>query len=403
MIINTVRLNFIKNLRIGYAYFSIFLLITFAFCYFVSFILLSSNSFAESTHLDSSYSADANNKNSSQIRQKLLLDIGSSATKAALYKINEDTKEVLDVKKTVKHMNYQSCMMGSKNHSILNQGCINKGLGIVNTITAKEFKVDCKKIECIGFVTAWGRAAENFIVWKRRMESIGFKIHLITQKEEGDLAFNAATYYVKDDHNKLVVLDIGGGSTQFRWLDKGSKKDALDISGFDISYGTDNFTYILLKQYFNKDYHHAELKVRPVFFSQTNYDKIRDYVVKFWDDELKKNLALEDKFKNTKGTKLILTGPIARYNLNGQLAKYEEFITIEEIERLAKSFNGKNIQEVMKLYPNTPRYIYFSSQSTLLILYAIMKNLNLNKLYLANHDVLDYLVTDTDHFINGDN
>ncbi len=77
--------------------------------------------------------------------------------------------------------------------------------------TCKKHKVD--KISVIG--TAAFRAAANAEVFRTMVKKeCGFKIDIITGDQEAQYTFEAATADFGKKHNKLMVIDIGGGSTE---------------------------------------------------------------------------------------------------------------------------------------------------------------------------------------------
>lgn len=74
-----------------------------------------------------------------------------------------------------------------------------------------EMKVD--KIAAVG--TASFRNAANADVFINRVKKeCGFKISVLSGEEEAEEVFRGAAKDFLDDHDKLIVVDIGGGSTE---------------------------------------------------------------------------------------------------------------------------------------------------------------------------------------------
>ena len=77
--------------------------------------------------------------------------------------------------------------------------------------------IDCRKNHCISFATAWARDATNTDEWLQKVRGLGLKVHFLSQEKEGILSFKAveskADQYGLGWH-EMLVLDIGGGSTQ---------------------------------------------------------------------------------------------------------------------------------------------------------------------------------------------
>ncbi len=88
----------------------------------------------------------------------------------------------------------------------------------------REFHVE--RISAVG--TAAFRRAHNSAEFVQRVErACGLRIQIISGQKEAQLSFHAAAHDFGDD---LFVLDIGGGSTEFMWIDG----DAVQAHSFPI-------------------------------------------------------------------------------------------------------------------------------------------------------------------------
>ncbi|WP_457641570.1 Ppx/GppA phosphatase family protein [Persephonella sp.] len=108
-------------------------------------------------------------------------------------------------------------------------------------LIAKEHKVE----EIIGYATQACREAKNGNEFLEKVKQLGIKINLITGEEEAYLSFLATAYGIKPEDN-FVVIDQGGGSTEFAFGIKENQEYILKDSK-SFPFGIVNLTERFIK------------------------------------------------------------------------------------------------------------------------------------------------------------
>jgi hypothetical protein len=75
--------------------------------------------------------------------------------------------------------------------------------------------------------------------------------------------------------------------------------------------------------------------------------------------------------------------------LKEQLELGKDKVTLEELERLLKTFSSKTSDDISNLYPKLPDICLYSTQASLVILYTILKNLNIPAFELVQTDYME--------------
>ncbi|SNZ09466.1 exopolyphosphatase / guanosine-5'-triphosphate,3'-diphosphate pyrophosphatase [Persephonella hydrogeniphila] len=107
-----------------------------------------------------------------------------------------------------------------KETGYLQEEAINEVLSTLKeyVLIAKEYGVE----EIIGYATQACREAKNGTELLEKVKQLGIDVKLITGEEEAYLSFLATAYGVKPEKD-FVVIDQGGGSTEFVYGEKNSK------------------------------------------------------------------------------------------------------------------------------------------------------------------------------------
>ncbi len=79
-------------------------------------------------------------------------------------------------------------------------------------LIAKQYKVE----KILGFATQACREAKNGSEFLEKVKQLGIDVRLISGEEEAYLSFIATAYSIKPD-NDFVMIDQGGGSTEFAY------------------------------------------------------------------------------------------------------------------------------------------------------------------------------------------
>ncbi|WP_293448588.1 Ppx/GppA phosphatase family protein [Persephonella sp.] len=106
-----------------------------------------------------------------------------------------------------------------KETGYLQEEAINEVLSTLKeyVLISKEYKVQ----EIIGYATQACREAKNGQELLEKIKQLGIDIKLITGEEEAYLSFLATAYGIKPEDD-FVVIDQGGGSTEFVYGEKNS-------------------------------------------------------------------------------------------------------------------------------------------------------------------------------------
>lgn len=98
----------------------------------------------------------------------------------------------------------------------LSDAAMNRAMDVLRKYTALAHQHQVEKIICIA-TEAMRRAQNSRDFVKRVQKNCGFKIEIIPGSREAELAYLSAYADFHPKYPELVVLDIGGGSTEIIW------------------------------------------------------------------------------------------------------------------------------------------------------------------------------------------
>lgn len=236
----------------------------------------------------------------------------------------------------------------------------------------KKYKAKCDELgvkEIIAKATSATRDSENrdeFI--ERVFKETGIKIECISGKEEGTYTFKGATLDIKDE---LVLLDIGGGSTEVIY---GNSEEIKYIKSFDI----------------------GAVRIREKYFENddftSNYDKAKKWVL----DEISELSFLREK----KFTLVAVAGTATtQVSVKEKMKIYDSKIVhkykltksdiVSNIE-LYKSFNLEERKNIVGLHPKRADVIIGGTY----ILDIIMDFLGKDTLLISENDILEGIMVE---------
>jgi exopolyphosphatase/guanosine-5'-triphosphate,3'-diphosphate pyrophosphatase len=136
-----------------------------------------------------------------------LVDIGSNTVRLCIYKVKEDlTYQLLvNIKESVRLRNY-----------VVESNLSNDGLDSLSQTLSKYKSIINKKEVDIAhfFATQTIRMIENKVdVIDYLYHKFGFKINVLTGRQEAQLGYEGMIHYLKHEKNGVYV-DMGGGSTE---------------------------------------------------------------------------------------------------------------------------------------------------------------------------------------------
>ena len=343
--------------------------------FFTLYIIAPENSFAESQC----------------IKHRYIFDIGSSATKINAYEIDYCTNKIINKHKEKEFYHYQSCILHSKDSATLSENCINDGIAVLAKIK-KKYHIDCDKGKCIGIATSWARNARNISEWQNKIKSLGIKIKILSHDDEAILGFKSMKLAKEIAEGKLtqeniIMFDIGGGSFQIIGLSD-NNKEYFYHKGQN---GTDTFVKLLVNTFRPN---HKYQKDEIVIFNTTELENIIDFSTELIANSFRNDAnfakALNNKISSGNVT-LFGNSMLMTYGVRKQMGLNKSIITDEEIRKIAVSFCGLSVEKIEEMYPKLPRNLIFSMQSAMVLVYSIMKNLNMTELHIIDVDASDYL------------
>lgn len=222
-----------------------------------------------------------------------------------------------------------------------------------------KFKVD--SIRVVG--TSALRDVENSQLLADKIYDLGLELEIISGEKEAELNYLGAVSNLEAD---FLLIDIGGGSTEFIW------SDSLEINFKSLDIGCVRMT--------EKFISNPEEKVSP-----TEVKEIQNYVDKLLSKELELNK--EFKIKGVGGT--ITTLAAVKLSLEVYNSSKIENLKLEynELEKIRDRLTGLELEarkKVKGLQPKRADIIV----SGLIILMTIMKHIDSQELYVSDHDLL---------------
>ncbi len=154
----------------------------------------------------------------STIERRAAIDIGSGGTKLAIADIDKTTNKIVNlILEKSFPVPYQAALEQSKDGNF-DENIKNLGLKTFQEIKDVLSNYQVNKVAAVA--TAAFRTANNGESFAKEIDDqVGIKINIISQQEEGNLAFISALAVLNDKQpNNIVVWDIGTGSLQLTTL-----------------------------------------------------------------------------------------------------------------------------------------------------------------------------------------
>ncbi len=186
------------------------------------------------------------------------IDIGSYSVRITVADVESGSLRILFEKGRI-----TSLGSGLKESGYLKEDRIEETLGVL-----EEFKRDIERLKVekvVAVATEALRKAKNSDEFLRRVkERIGIEVTVISPEEEGKLAFLATAYSLRPE-GEFLVIDQGGGSTEFIFGRDLRMEDLVSIP-----VGIVNLTESFLKhdpplpEEMDKLYSHLDERIRPL-------------------------------------------------------------------------------------------------------------------------------------------
>lgn len=300
---------------------------------------------------------------------KGVIDIGTNSCRFFAAEIIQEGSKIKIEKELVKKVEIVKLGEG------VNQTHHLKPEAIERTIEClKKYKKEAEQlgVEILtAFATSAVRDAENRQEFLQKVQELGIYIECISGKTEARLNFLGNTQAFDE---RIMVVDIGGGSTEFT-LGQGKNIDFLQ--SIDI----------------------GAVRATEKFFSDENYseDNIEKCIV--W---VRKNIDIvrnmkDEKFKlvgvaGTATTQISVRDKMEVYDSN---KVHKSVLKLEELEENLKLFLSKNSRERKEIVGLEPKRADVITAGTIILL-TIMKELGKNEITISESDNL------TGAMINGE-
>jgi len=161
-----------------------------------------------------------------RILRAAAIDIGTNSTRLLIAEKNKGGINILNRSLEITRLGE-----GVDKSLLLNEKAVKRVLRALNNFREKLLKYNVKNIKIVG--TSALRDVKNAEVLSERMkEKFGMELEIISGEKEAELNYKGAA---ADLENKFLLLDIGGGSTEFIWPKKDRKlQDSLIFKSLDI-------------------------------------------------------------------------------------------------------------------------------------------------------------------------
>ena len=297
---------------------------------------------------------------------KGVIDIGTNSCRLFIAEL-ENTSEGKKIKRElVKDVEIVKLGEGVNKTHNLNPEAIKRTLDCLKKYKEKASSYGVENIRA--FATSAVRDAENREVFLQEVSKLGIKIECISGKTEATLNFLGNSLVFKD---RILVVDIGGGSTEFTL---GKDKSIDFIQSINI----------------------GAVRATEKFFSDNDYSEEKLEKCKVW---IRKNLEI---LKTIKDRDFKLTGvagtATTQISVRDKMEIYDSSkvhmatLTLDELKENLSLFLSKNFEERKKIVGLEEKRADVIIAGTLILL-TILEELNQDKIIISESDNLSGAIT----------
>lgn len=293
---------------------------------------------------------------------KGIIDIGTNSCRLFIAQILKKDNQLFIEKELLKLVNIVKLGEDVNKNKFLKEEAIFRTLDCL-----KNYKNICQNMgvsKLIAFATSATRDATNKNVFLDKVKNLGIDIKCISGQTEATLNFKGNTLVFSDN---ILVVDIGGGSTEFTL---GNKNHIEFIKSFNV----------------------GAVRVTELFFKNDNYSTQNiDNCIKWIEDILQPIKTLSNKnFKlvgvaGTATTQISVAKKLLNYDSK---IVHLSSITRDDIENNLKLFLSMDLQNRKNITGLEEKRADVIIAGTV-ILQTIMKILNCNKLIVSESDNLN--------------
>lgn len=297
---------------------------------------------------------------------KGVIDIGTNSCRLFIAEL-ENTSEGKKIKRElVKEVEIVKLGEGVNKTHNLNPDAIKRTLACLKKYKEKAFFYGVENLRA--FATSAVRDAENRETFLHEVSKLGIKIECISGKTEATLNFLGNSLVFKE---RILVVDIGGGSTEFTL---GKDKTIDFIQSINI----------------------GAVRATEKFFSDNDYSEEKIEKCKAW---IRKNLEI---LKTIKDRDFKLTGvagtATTQISVRDKMEIYDSSkvhmatLTLDELKENLSLFLSKNFEERKKIVGLEEKRADVIIAGTLILL-TILEELNQEQIIISESDNLSGAIT----------
>lgn len=297
---------------------------------------------------------------------KGIIDIGTNSCRLFIAELENTSKGKKIKRELVKDVEIVKLGEGVNKTHNLNPNAIKRTLDCLKKYKEKASSYGVENIRA--FATSAVRDAENREVFLQEVSKLGIKIECISGKTEATLNFLGNSLVFKD---RILVVDIGGGSTEFTL---GKDKTIDFIQSINI----------------------GAVRATEKFFSDNDYSEEKLEKCKVW---IKKNLEILKTIKD-RDFKLIGVAGTAttQISVRDKMKIYDSSkvhmatLTLDELKENLSLFLSKNFEERKNIVGLEEKRADVIIAGTLILL-TILEELNQDKIIISESDNLSGAIT----------
>lgn len=304
---------------------------------------------------------------------KAVIDIGTNSCRLFIAELENSNNQKIIKKELVKKVEIVKLGEGvNKTHNLKSEAmsrtlaCLKKYKEIASSYGVENIKA---------FATSAVRDAENRELFLNEVSKLGIEIECISGKTEATLNFLGNSLIFKD---RILVIDIGGGSTEFTL---GKEKEIEFLQSINI----------------------GAVRATEKFFSDNDYSKEKIEKCKNW---IRKNIDILKILKN-KNFKLIGVAGTAttQISVRDKMEIYDSnkvhlsILTLDQINENLALFLSKNTEERKNIIGLEEKRADVIIAGTL-ILQTILEELNQQKITVSESDNLSGAITMEDEIMS---
>ena len=297
---------------------------------------------------------------------KGIIDIGTNSCRLFIAEL-ENTSEGKKIKRElVKNVEIVKLGEGVNKTHNLNPNAIKRTLDCLKKYKEKASSYGVENIRA--FATSAVRDAENREVFLQEVLKLGIKIECISGKTEATLNFLGNSLVFKD---RILVVDIGGGSTEFTL---GKDKSIDFIQSINI----------------------GAVRATEKFFSDNGYSEEKLEKCKVW---IRKNLEILKTIKDREFKLIGVAGTATtQISVRDKMEIYDSSkvhmatLTLDELKENLSLFLSKNFEERKNIVGLEEKRADVIIAGTLILL-TILEELNQDKIIISESDNLSGAIT----------